>query len=140
MTQAEGWLITVWSKLSIFIRIVRAAGANENARYLCKCVGLQDGMKQNDEIDLYALRWSHFLFVWALLGLMFLMVVTFVGLGLLCWHEATARPDSDLTQTVKDCLGILHFVAVRASPGDTRDREVKDEERGEKFEIRIFSI
>ena len=51
MTQAEGWLITVWSKLSIFIRIVRAAGANENARYLCKYVGLQDGMKQNDEID-----------------------------------------------------------------------------------------
>ena len=31
---------------------MRAAGANENARYLCKCVGLQDGMKQNDEIDL----------------------------------------------------------------------------------------
>ena len=52
-------------------------------------------------------------------------------------RQAGLRSDS---QTVKDCLGILHFVTVRASPGDTRDREVKDEERGEKFEIRIFSI
>ena len=32
---------------------MRAAGANENARYLCKCVGLIDGMKHNDEIDHY---------------------------------------------------------------------------------------
>jgi hypothetical protein len=53
VTQAEGWSISVWSKLSIFIRIVPAAGANENARYLCKCVGLLDDMKQNDEIDDY---------------------------------------------------------------------------------------
>lgn len=36
---------------------MRAAGANKNARYLCKCVGLiLDGMKQNDEIDLYTLK------------------------------------------------------------------------------------
>ena len=54
MTQAEGWSISVWSKLSIFIQIVPAAGANENARYLCKCVGLLlVDMKQNDEIDDY---------------------------------------------------------------------------------------